>query len=203
MSAKWQSKKLYELCEIELGKTPSRADKRLWDDKKQTDNVWLSIADLLNTAENVVNDSKEYLTASGAAQCRIVREGTLLLSFKLTLGRLAFAGRDLYTNEAIAALTIRDEAELDKYFLFYYLKAFDWDKATEGDVKLKGKTLNKAKLKEIVVSFPSPSEQRRVVAYLDRALGEIEKAKLNAKLKLERLDALDRSVLSNAVVEKG
>jgi type I restriction enzyme S subunit len=69
---------------------------------------------------------------------------TLLASFKLTLGRLAFAGRDLFTNEAIAALTIFNEREQSKEFLFYFLNFFDWDKATEGDVKIKGKTLNKA-----------------------------------------------------------
>ena len=156
MKAGWQIKKLGSLCQIELGKTPARADKSLWDEKRQTKNVWLSIADLLNGEDGSVYDSKEYLSDKGAAVSKIVPRGTLLASFKLTLGRLAFAGRDLYTNEAIAALSIHDEKELSKEFLYYFLHFFDWTKAAENDVKIKGMTLNKAKLKEMLVHFPAP-----------------------------------------------
>lgn len=145
MSTGWKTKALGELCAIELGKTPSRANPKFWDEKRATDNVWLSIADLLNGDDDVVNDSKEYLSDAGAALCKIVPAGTLMVSFKLTLGRLAYAGRDLYTNEAIAALSIHDEQELSREFLFYFLHFFDWQKATDSDVKLKGRTLNKAK----------------------------------------------------------
>ncbi|HEY6464528.1 MAG TPA: restriction endonuclease subunit S, partial [Candidatus Acidoferrales bacterium] len=104
MTKGWQTKLLGELCNIELGRTPARAKKSFWDERRETNNVWLSIADLLNATNNVVTDSKEYLSPEGAALSKVVRKGTLLVSFKLTLGRLAFAGRDLYTNEAIAAL---------------------------------------------------------------------------------------------------
>ena len=141
MKKGWHSKKLGDLCEIELGKTPARANNAFWDEKRETSNVWLSIADLLNAEDNVVVDSKEYLSDKGAAISKTVRKGTLLVSFKLTLGRLAFAGRDLFTNEAIAALSIFNERELSKEFLFYFLHFFDWVKAAENDVKLKGMTL--------------------------------------------------------------
>ena len=57
----WHVRKLGDLCEIELGKTPARANKAFWDEKRETSNVWLSIADLLNAENNFVVDSKEYL----------------------------------------------------------------------------------------------------------------------------------------------
>ena len=63
----WHSQTLGSLCAIELGKTPARADKSFWDEKRRTDNVWLSIADLLNSEDNFVVDSKEYLSDKGAA----------------------------------------------------------------------------------------------------------------------------------------
>ena len=157
MKQSWEMKRLGELCQIELGKTPYRGDKSNWDTEKETENVWLSIADLLNTDGNFVSDSKEYITDKASNISKVVTGGTLLLSFKLTLGRLAFAGKDLYTNEAIAALTIRNEKEIDKYFLYYFLSWFDWNAAAEGDVKVKGKTLNKAKLKKIEVQLPKIS----------------------------------------------
>ena len=122
------------------------------------------------------------------------------MSFKLTLGRLAFAGRDLYTNEAIAALTLFDERELYKNFLFYFLHFFDWIKAAENDVKLKGMTLNKAKLKELEVHFPkSLAEQKRIVAILDKIFEGIDAAVANAEKNFANARELLESSLDLAV----
>lgn len=203
MKSGWQTKKLGHLCEIELGKTPSRANKAFWDEKRETSNVWLSIADLLNGEDNFVIDSKEYLSDKGAAVSKTVRKGTLLASFKLTLGRLAFAGRDLFTNEAIAALNIFNEQELSKEFLFYFLHHFDWDKACEGDVKLKGKTLNKAKLKEMDVHFPTLSEQQRIVGILDETFEGLLTAKTNAAKNLQNSRAIFESHLNAIFARNG
>jgi type I restriction enzyme, S subunit len=199
----WKAKKLGALCEIELGKTPARANSAFWDEKHETNNVWLSIADMLTAERSLVADSKEYLSDQGAAVSKIVRKGTLLVSFKLTLGRLAFAGRDLYTNEAIAALTLFDERELSKEFLFYFLHFFDWVKAAESDVKLKGMTLNKAKLKELQVHFPSLPEQHRIVAILDEAFAGIATAKANAEKNLQNARALFESHLQSVFAQRG
>lgn len=149
-----------------------------WDEKKQTRNVWLSIADLLNAEGDVVNDSAEYVSDEGAKLCKLVKKGTLLVSFKLTLGRLAYTGRDLFTNEAIAALTLKD-CSLSKEYLFWYLRHYDWEKAAKGDEKVKGKTLNKAKLQLLPVIVPPLSEQQRIVGILDEAFAAIATAKAN------------------------
>jgi type I restriction enzyme S subunit len=200
----WEVKKLGDLCQIDLGKTPYRGDKSFWDVEKDTDNVWLSIADLLKTDGDVVSDSKEYITDKAAKMSKVVSRGTLLLSFKLTLGRLAFAGRDLFTNEAIAALTIKNEKEIDKYFLYQFLSLFDWDAASEGDVKVKGKTLNKAKLKEIEVHYPkSLPEQQRIVSILDEAFAAIATAKANAEQNLKNAKELFESYLQGVFENKG
>ena len=204
MKKGWQTKKLGELCEIELGRTPARANAAFWDEKRETSNVWLSIADLLKAEDNVVADSKEYVSDKGAEICKLVPKGTLLVSFKLTLGRLAFAGRDLFTNEAIAALTIFNERELSKEFLFYFLHFFDWIKAAENDVKLKGMTLNKAKLKEMDVHFPKTlAEQQRIVGLLDEALAGLATAKANAEKNLHNARALFESHLQSVFTQRG
>lgn len=199
----WEIKRLDDLCQIELGKTPYRGDKSFWDTEKETKNVWLSIADMLNTDGDLVSDSKEYITDKAAKVSKIVKKGTLLLSFKLTLGRLAFAGRDLFTNEAIAALTIKNEKVIDKYFLYHFLSLFDWDAASEGDVKVKGKTLNKAKLKEIEVPIPSLPEQQRIAAILDEAFAAIAKAKANTEQNLNNAKKLFESYLQGVFENKG
>lgn len=203
MKKGWQTRNLGDLCEIELGKTPARANKSFWDEKRETSNVWLSIADLLNAEDNIVVDSKEYLSGKGAAISKTVRKGTLLASFKLTLGRLAFAGRDLFTNEAIAALTILNDREMSKEFLFYFLNFFDWRKAAENDVKLKGMTLNKAKLKKLHVHFPPLPEQKRIVGILDKAFAAISTAKANAEKNLQNARELFESYLQNIFANPG
>jgi type I restriction enzyme S subunit len=193
VKAGWATKSLGDLCNIELGKTPDRSNPAYWDEKGVTGNVWLSIADLLKAENRIVADSKEYVSDKGAALCKVVPEGTLLVSFKLTLGRLAFTGRNLLTNEAIAALTIHDERELSKEFLFYCLTFFDWVKAAETDVKLKGMTLNKAKLKLIPISYPPLTEQHRIVTLLDEAFADIATAKANAEKNLQNARELFES----------
>ena len=192
----WQTKPLGDLCHVEIGKTPYRKNPKFWDKEKKTQNVWLSIADLQNTKDKAICDSSEYISNEGASLCKKVSRGTLLASFKLTLGRLAFANRDLYTNEAIAALNLNsDDAILNEY-LYYYLTFFDWNAACKGDVKVKGKTLNKAKLKQIPVCYPeSLPEQKRIVSILDQAFEAIEKAKKNAEKNLQNAKELFESVL--------
>jgi type I restriction enzyme S subunit len=203
VKVEWTIKLLGDLCNIELGKTPDRSNPAYWDEKGGTGNVWLSIADLLKAENRIVADSKEYVSDKGAALCKVVTEGTLLVSFKLTLGRLAFAGRNLLTNEAIAALTIHNERELSKEFLFYCLTFFDWVKAAETDVKLKGMTLNKAKLKLIPISFPPLTEQHRIVTLLDEAFANIATAKANAEKNLQNAREIFERYLSVLFSEKG
>ncbi|MGB1159327.1 MAG: restriction endonuclease subunit S [Porticoccaceae bacterium] len=142
----WPLVKLGDICRIELGKTPSRGDVSLWDKEKKGSNIWLSIADLPLTEKPVMLDSKEYISDKGAGLCKVIPAGTLMVSFKLSLGRLAYAGTDLFSNEAIASLYTGKDIDIAKDYLYWALTNFDWDKAVGADVKVKGKTLNKAKL---------------------------------------------------------
>lgn len=191
----WQSARLGDLCKIDIGKTPSRGVSRYWDKGRETDNVWLSIADLTQSQGGQIYDSKEYVSDEAARSLKPVKAGTLLMSFKLSIGKMAVAGRDLFTNEAIAALTIIDSKSMSREYLQYFLSGYDWEAATAGDHKVKGKTLNKAKLKELNISFPPPTEQQRIVGILDQAFEGIAKAKANAERNLANAKELFESQL--------
>lgn len=193
----WEIKKLGEVCEINIGRTPERGNFKMWDKEKQTDNVWLSIADLNNTEKGYISDSTEYVSDNAVPKMKLVKANTLLMSFKLTIGRCAITKRDLFTNEAIAALPILDK-NLDLFFLKYYLENFDWAKLTEGDVKVKGKTLNKEKLKEVPITLPPLEEQKRIVKILDEKIAMLETVKANAKANLQNAKDLFQSQLAKA-----
>ena len=193
-------KTLGELCSISIGRTPARANHRFWDPNKQTSNVWLSIADLGRAdSDAVISDSSEYLSDLGAASFSAVPAGTLLMSFKLTIGRLAFAGSDLRTNEAIAALIPKDPREIDTRFLYYNLMSKDWDAIAGSDVKVKGKTLNKQKLGVIPISFPDIEIQKHVVAKLDSLMEEFQGVEALVKLQQASLAELKASILKSGM----
>lgn len=198
----WRTLALGDLCRIEIGGTPARKSPKMWDPEKKTDNVWLSIADLPQTLKALVFDSKEYISDEALKKAKPVREGTLLVSFKLTLGRLAFAGRNLFTNEAIAALTISDHQVITNTYLYWYLTYFDWDKAAEGSHKIKGKTLNKAKLNLLPVLVPLLPEQERIVEILDEAFAAIETAIANAEKNLANAREMFESELNRIFSQK-
>ena len=170
----WETVKLGEIANISIGKTPPRGDKRYWDKDKDTKNVWLSIADMNSVVDGFVSESKEYISDAGAALFKPVPAHTLIMSFKLSIGKLAFTACELRTNEAIAALEIKNENQITKEYLRHFLSSRNWDKIAGDDEKVKGKTLNKAKLKELEIILPPLAEQHRIVAKLDAAFAEID-----------------------------
>jgi type I restriction enzyme S subunit len=139
---------------------------------KETANRWVAIRDL---SRRVVCETAERITALGVnnSNAKLQQEGTVLLSFKLSIGRVAFAGCDLYTNEAIAGL--RSEV-LSSEFLYYGLQ--QWDLLQNVDQAIKGATLNKDKLKKIEFDYPqSDREQAKiaeVLSALDHAIEQTE-----------------------------
>lgn len=138
----WISTTLGDSCKIEIGGTPSRSTPSFWDTSRSTKNLWVSIRDL---NQSVIYETNEYISDDGVKQSnvKIQKTGTILLSFKLTIGKVAYAGTDLYTNEAIAGL---QPHEIHADFLYHGLQY--WDLLLGVDQAIKGATLNKAKLKK-------------------------------------------------------
>jgi len=173
----WQEITLGEISSIEIGGTPSRSEERYWW-KSDNDGIrlpWVSISDMKG---RVITDTKESITEIGALQsnCKHVPKGTLLMSFKLTIGRLAFAGRDLYTNEAISA--IRPTKDVHPEFLYYGLQ--HWNLTEDSDQAVKGVTLNKQKLQEIPCLLPPLPEQKKIAEILsgiDKAISTKKQAR--------------------------
>ena len=200
MKQGWHINKLGDLYPLKTGKTPSRGDASLWDTKKATNNLWVSIADISANEGKAITDTKEYISDKACDKFPMVPEGTLLVSFKLSLGRMSFVGKALRTNEAI--LSLSPISEINQRFLYYYFLFFDWDKAAEGDVKVKGKTLNQKKLAEIPILYPSISEQQRIVSLLDAEFAKVDALKANAEKNLQNAKDLFQAVLKKELEPK-
>ena len=110
---------------ITIGKTPPRKESH-WFTTNKNDIKWLSISDLGKSSVYCF-DTSERITSKGISKynVKIVPENTIILSFKLTIGRVAITGCDMSTNEAIAHFST-DKKILVEY-LYCYLKRFNYD----------------------------------------------------------------------------
>jgi type I restriction enzyme S subunit len=160
-SGEWDIRRLGEICDISMGRTPARLNRSFWG----RGHKWLSIADLQS---KVISESKEEVTDAGAALMSVVPAGTLLMSFKLSIGRLAFAGCDLYTNEAICAF---NHLQADAAFMYYALGRTDF--SLYGKQAVKGYTLNSESLRSVEVRLPSNEEQVAISTLLSDMDDEI------------------------------
>lgn len=119
-----------------------------------------------------------------------------MYSFKLTIGKTAFAGTDLYTNEAIAGLVPKKDDLITPAFLYHALSITDPLEHTGYAVK--GRTLNQKTLPLITIPLPPLSEQRRIVAALEAHTAAADRAKQAADNALNRLRELPGALLRRA-----
>ena len=122
----WSVQKAEELCEINIGKTPPRKEHQ-WFSNNNSDVTWISISDM-GSSEVYISKSSEMLTKEACKKFNviIVPEGTVLLSFKLTVGRVSIAAKELTTNEAIARFLVPTDAM--RSYLYLALKSYDYSK---------------------------------------------------------------------------
>ncbi len=121
----WRVCRADEVFEINIGKTPPRKESE-WFTESKEDNVWVSIADM-GSSGVFISDSSEYLTDEAIKQFNVlmVEKDSVLLSFKLTVGRVAIADTRLTTNEAIARFILPDKCYRE--FLYLYLKQYKYE----------------------------------------------------------------------------
>ena len=179
----WPEARLGDLCDVQIGRTPKRAEQRYWDE----DHAWLSISDMNQGRELVTTSERISQAAVDELNCRLVEPGTVLLSFKLSIGKVGIASRPMFTNEAIAHLPIVDD-RIERDYLYWALRSA---RLTVGaDRAAMGATLNKAKLKQIPIPLPPIEEQRRIAAVLDAA----DALRAKRRQALAKLDSLTEAV---------
>jgi type I restriction enzyme S subunit len=122
----WAFQSAEALAEVGIGKTPPRKEPQ-WFTEGEGDWRWVSIKDM--GASGVFQQrSSEFLTADAVSQfnVRVVPDRTVLLSFKLTIGRVAITDGPMVTNEAIAHFKLPSDGAISSEYLYLYLKGFDY-----------------------------------------------------------------------------
>lgn len=146
--------KAEEFFNISIGKTPPRKEQE-WFSENPNDVKWVSISDMGNCGM-FISDSSEYLISSAISKfnVKIVPNNTVLLSFKLTVGRIAITDGEMTTNEAIAHF-VTDNSEINEY-LYCYLKNFNFQ--TMGSTSSIATAVNSKIIKSMPFVMPIESE---------------------------------------------
>ena len=192
-----------QIVSFELGKTPDRHTDKFWNNGIYP---WFAISDLQE--RSTVFSTKEKISATALKEKfagKLVPQGTLLMSFKLTVGRTSILGVDAVHNEAIISVfPIIPDKDATRNFLFNLLPLIvEYVETTDA---IKGATLNSSKLSSMLVPFPPLTEQIRIVAEIEKfepLIAEYDKLEQQAtKLDEEIYDKLKKSILQYAIQGK-
>ena len=162
---------LEELVDLKIGRTPPR--KEQWWFSNTSGVKWVSIKDMGDSGRFIDNTS-EFLVKDSIDKFNIpiVKKGTVILSFKLTVGRVSITQDDMLTNEAIAQLPVKDEKILNPMFLYYYLKSYNFNQL--GSTSSIAQAINSKYLKKMEIDIPEISMQNKIVDILSSIDSYIE-----------------------------
>lgn len=179
--------KLRQAFDLQMGKTPARNRSDYWNG----DRKWISIADVGN-AGKYITETKESITEAGieGSGIKVVPQGTVIMSFKLSIGKTAITSEDMYTNEAIMAFIDNGKFAVDTDYLYHLCCGTNWTAGTNKAVM--GLTLNKATLLEKEIPLPDINEQREIATKLDKIDALIAERQ-------QQLELIDQAVKSRFV----
>ena len=148
----WEEKPLKEVVDIAIGRTPPRKESK-WFSINPNDIKWLSIKDMGGESVFLFNTS-EYLTKEAVEvfSIPIIPKNTVVLSFKMTVGRVGITTEDMLSNEAIAHFKFRDNTPFTKEYLYLFLKSFRYD--TLGSTSSIVTAINSAMIKNMEIAIP-------------------------------------------------
>jgi type I restriction enzyme S subunit len=187
----WRVQASDSIFEIGIGKTPPRKEQQ-WFSTSPNDVPWISIRDMGNSGVFIAQ-TNEFLTSEAVEKFRVKRipDGTVVLSFKLTVGRVAITDGEMLSNEAIAHFRPRAGVGLSSEFLYCYLSQFRFDSL--GSSSSIATAVNSDSIRAIPLLAPAP-----VVADQFHSLT----APIFAKMKLVQREASTLAALRDTLLPK-
>ena len=156
---KWSIKKIEDISKVNKGFTPNTKNNEYWDELNEN---WLSIAGM---TQKYLYKGNKGITEKGASKHAKVDKDTLIMSFKLTLGKLAIVKEPIYTNEAICHFVWK-ESNVSTEYMYYYLNSINI--STFGAQAVKGVTLNNDSINSIIVKLPVIEEQNKIAYFFNK-----------------------------------
>ena len=156
---RWEEKTLSETVDIFIGRTPPRKEFQ-WFSKKHGDWKWVSIQDMAENGIYIFNTS-ECLTQPAVDKFKIpvIPSNTVILSFKMTVGRVCITTENMLSNEAIAQFQFRPHTPYSKEYLYFYLKTFKFELL--GSTSSIVTSINTAMIKSMTIKIPDKGSSKQ------------------------------------------
>ena len=177
----WSIKKIEDISKVNKGFTPNTKNDEYWDELNEN---WLSIAGM---TQKYLYKGNKGITEKGASKHVKVDKDTLIMSFKLTLGKLAIVKEPIYTNEAICHFVWK-ESNVNTEYMYYYLNSINI--STFGAQAVKGVTLNNDSINSIIVKLPVIQEQNKIAYFFNELDKLIRKQYAKIELLKQRKNGL-------------
>ena len=183
--------KISDLCDVKIGRTPPTSQ-REWFNPEKDSIDWVSIKDMGECNKYLYNTCKTLSnTAIERFNIPIVEPWRVLLSFKLTIGKVAITTKKCLTNEAIAQFIIKEKNTLDNDFLYYYLINYNFEQL--GNTSSIATAINSKIIKMMPIRIPDFSTQKKIAKILSSLDDKIElNNRINKNLE-EQAQALFKS----------
>lgn len=184
-----------EYFDIAIGKTPPRKESE-WFSTDSSDITWVSISDM-GSCGTYIRRSAEQLTKE-AVEChnvKIVPDNTVILSFKLTVGRVAITVGEMTTNEAIAHFKT-NSPEITEY-LYCYLKVFNYQ--TMGSTSSIATAVNSKIIKAMPFVVPTDEELHDFHATVSPMFALIKENQIQSDNLAELRDSLLPKLISGEI----
>lgn len=156
----WIAVEASKIFDISIGKTPPRKEGH-WFSKTDCSYTlpWISISDMGSTGV-FIDKTNEYLTADAVEQFNVVvvPENTIVLSFKLTVGRVSITNRNMCTNEAIAHFKIKTPILRE----LLYLQLLDYNYENLGNTSSIATAVNSKTIRAMSLLIPPSDELERI-----------------------------------------
>lgn len=148
----WEEKELREIVDISIGRTPPRKETK-WFSTNPSDVKWLSIKDM-GAGDVFLFNTSEYLTKEAVEtfSIPIIPKNTVVLSFKMTVGRIGITTEDMLSNEAIAHFKFTNKTPITTEYLYLFLKSFKYDSL--GSTSSIVTAINSAMIKQMQIIIP-------------------------------------------------
>lgn len=190
----WEIRKVKNYYTMQTGFTPDTKNESYYDDINGYD--WINISDIQDG--KIITDTKKKISQHyiDTYAPKIIPQGSLLYSFKLSVGQTAYAGKPIYSNEAIASFLPAENVNL------HYLRYSSMFIIENAQTNIyNAKILNQDLINNAFIVFPPLNEQEAIADFLDKQCAEIDSVIEQTKATIEEYKKLKQSVITEAVTK--
>lgn len=149
----WEVKEIGSVFETTIGRTPPRLEEK-WFNGKENYIDWISIKDLANCGTYIFNTNENLsIDAVNKFSIPIIKSNTTIMSFKMSIGKIAITTKPMLSNEAIIHFNLKKKTELTSEFIYCFFSNFQFNKL--GSTSSIVESINSAIIKEIDVIIPN------------------------------------------------